>query len=324
MRADHGGRWDIRKDAEKEKKNKTQNWRQEERRKNDTEKEEGHKKTDIRKIKIGFWNVFGLKKNKQFWNYIEKFDIIGMVETFIEEKHWNELEKRILPENFIWKCQYAKRKKIKGRPMGGIITGVKKNIEENEEEVKRTMMEGVQVRRVTIGKDKWKIVTIYRHKKQRITEIIKEIKTLIAEDNEENLLIGGDFNARTGNKEPNIWKNNRDEIRRRSRDKKIDSEGRKLLEEIKERGWNILNGNITGDKEGEFTFKGPRGSSVIDYAIGNVEARGKIDKLVIKKRKESDHFPICVYIYTNSGHKVQIIRNHTTTGLPQKMNFEIP
>lgn len=32
-----------------------------------------------------------------------------------------------------------------------------------------------------------------------MTDIVKEIKALIAEDNKENFLIGGDFNARVGN-----------------------------------------------------------------------------------------------------------------------------
>lgn len=32
-----------------------------------------------------------------------------------------------------------------------------------------------------------------------MTEMMKEIKTLIVENNEKNLLIGGDFNARIGN-----------------------------------------------------------------------------------------------------------------------------
>jgi len=36
-------------------------------------------------------------------------------------------------------------------------------------------------------------------------EIMKEIKDSIPEDKEKNLLIGGDFNARIGNKETIIW-----------------------------------------------------------------------------------------------------------------------
>lgn len=38
---------------------------------------------------------------------------------------------------------------------------------------------------------------------------------------------------------------------RSSKDKKIDGEGKKLLEFMEERGWEIYNGNIEGDKEGE-------------------------------------------------------------------------
>lgn len=33
------------------------------------------------------------------------------------------------------------------------------------------------------------------------------------------------------------------------------------------KGWYILNGKTEGDWEGEFTYVGARGCSVIDYAI---------------------------------------------------------
>lgn len=38
-------------------------------------------------LKIGFWNVAGLdNKDRQFWDYVAKFDYIGLVETWVEEK----------------------------------------------------------------------------------------------------------------------------------------------------------------------------------------------------------------------------------------------
>ncbi|KAL6268035.1 hypothetical protein P5V15_001117 [Pogonomyrmex californicus] len=75
-----------------------------------------------RKIKIGFWNIAGLdNKDVQFREYIKEFDIIGMIETWIEEKRWNKLEEH-MPENFNWECQHAKREKNKGRAIGEIIT----------------------------------------------------------------------------------------------------------------------------------------------------------------------------------------------------------
>lgn len=62
----------------------------------------------------------------------------------------------------------------KGRAMEGIITKIKK----------------YQKRRR--GQD--------MYNKKGITEILKEIKKLIPEDNERNLLIGENFNARIGTK----------------------------------------------------------------------------------------------------------------------------
>lgn len=100
MTADRGEGWSRSEETEKPK-NKTQIWRQEKRRQDEKEdKKEGNKKTEIRKIKIGFWNVAGLNnKDAQFWNYIKEFDIIGMVETWIDEKCWNRLKER-MSENF--------------------------------------------------------------------------------------------------------------------------------------------------------------------------------------------------------------------------------
>lgn len=48
-----------------------------------------------------------------------------------------------MPENFNWEYQHVKREKNKGRAMGGIITGIKKNREENEEEVNRTTLKEI-------------------------------------------------------------------------------------------------------------------------------------------------------------------------------------
>lgn len=53
-----------------------------------------------------------------------------------------------------------------------------------------------------------------------------------------------------------------------------------------------MNGNIRGDEEGEMTFIGKKGNSVIDYAICNAEAWEEINKMEIGDRAESDHRPI--------------------------------
>jgi len=88
-------------------------------------------------------------------------------------------------------------------------------------------------------------------------------------------LIGGDFNARSGDEEGKVegeeWEGNNC---RRSKDRKINGEGRRLIECVRERGWWILNGGIRGDEEGNWTYTGSRGESVIDYALVNESGGG--------------------------------------------------
>jgi len=54
-----------------------------------------------------------------------------------------------LSRKFVWKCQYAVRVKSKGRARGGIITGVRKEIEEiSVQEIKT--INGIQERRLRL------------------------------------------------------------------------------------------------------------------------------------------------------------------------------
>jgi hypothetical protein len=43
------------------------------------------------------------------------------------------------------------------------------------------------------------------------------------------------------------------------------AEGKRLMEWIEENEWEVLNGNKQGDEEGEWTYIGSRGETVIDY-----------------------------------------------------------
>lgn len=53
----------------------------------------------------------------------------------------------------------------------------------------------------------------------------------------------------------------------------MNREGRILVNKIEERGWMILNGSY--NKEGEWTYIGETGASVIDYVIANEKAEEK-------------------------------------------------
>ncbi|XP_033318442.1 uncharacterized protein LOC117215999, partial [Bombus bifarius] len=110
----------------------------------------------------------------------------------------------------------------------------------------------------------------------------KKIEERVDGREEEVVIIGGDWNARTGEEGGSINEDVGKEKNRRSKDKTINVEGRTLLK--------IINGS---DKEGEErTYIGERGNSVIDYVIGNQEATEEIIYMKIGKRTESGHMPL--------------------------------
>lgn len=81
---------------------------------------------------------------------------------------------------------------------------------------------------------------------------------------------------------------------RKSKNKIMNSEGKRLISE-RERGWTILNGSK--GEEGEWTYIGENGVSVIDYVIGNQEAVEEIEKMKVGDRTESDHMPLEIILY---------------------------
>lgn len=67
-----------------------------------------------------------------------------------------------------------------------------------------------------------------------------------------------------------------------------------------EKGWEIFNGNIKGDEEGEYAFTGGNGNTVIDIVRGK-EAREKIVKMAVGLQMDSDHQPLELLIRGSEG-----------------------
>lgn len=65
-----------------------------------------------------------------------------------------------------------------------------------------------------------------------------------------------------------------------------------MLDVIGKYGYVFLNGNKEGDEQGNWTFNGVTGRSVIDYAICNSEIQKEIKEFKIGERTESDHLPL--------------------------------
>lgn len=83
-------------------------------------------------------------------------------------------------------------------------------------------------------------------------------------------------------------------MKRSSKDKITSNEGQNFIEWLQENVWYLLNRNTRGDWEGEFTYIGSRGTSVIDYAIVNEEMLDRIEEFKIgnKQTRITCHFNI--------------------------------
>jgi hypothetical protein len=63
---------------------------------------------------------------------VRQFEIVGLIETWVEERNWEKIEK-LLPKECKCECQRTKRGKKKGTTAEGIITGVKLGIKEKRQ-----------------------------------------------------------------------------------------------------------------------------------------------------------------------------------------------
>ena len=87
---------------------------------------------------------------------------------------------------------------------------------------------------------------------------------------------------------------------RNSKDKTIDAKGRKLLELIDNCGGVVVNGRLADDIDGEYSFCGVMGSSIIDYCFCSLDFLKVISKFSIPSKAYSDHFPITISISCNA------------------------
>jgi hypothetical protein len=160
---------------------------------------------------------------------------------------------------------------------------VKLGIEEKQKE--KGEEEGYMERNVHIDNEWWKIVTVYSKEMRKTT---RRVENTMKMDREECMLLGGDFNGRIGERGARNWEEEKGDGRRKTKDKVENAEGKRLIEWIEENGWEVLNGNKRGDEEGEVTYVGSRGETVIDYAIVNEAAWERVKEFKVGERVQEE------------------------------------
>ncbi|KAI4480730.1 hypothetical protein M0802_014122 [Mischocyttarus mexicanus] len=177
------------------------------------------------------------------------------------------------------------------------MMGVRTELTAEEEEGEERQTEGLMTREIKVGEERWVVVAVYVNgDMDRKLEQIRE--WMEGKGREGRVIIGGDFNARTGERGGSVFGSEEEGVLggRRSKDKKVNREGLKLTKVLGEVGWGILNGGIKGDEESEYTFTGGKASTVIDYVLADEVSRKEIESMIVEDRVESDHHPLVVTV----------------------------
>lgn len=78
-----------------------------------------------KKIKVVFWNISGLaNKDEEFWKTVERWYIIFLSETWVENKDWDKIKNK-LPMNFTWRMQGGKGIIKRGEVQGDVVRSKK-------------------------------------------------------------------------------------------------------------------------------------------------------------------------------------------------------
>ncbi|CAL8135999.1 unnamed protein product [Orchesella dallaii] len=131
-----------------------------------------------------------------------------------------------------------------------------------------------------------------------VTELAENLE-LYSFNNETDIIIGGDFNARIGNNtriSDDLLENSFINPLRNSRDSHVNTRGKLLDRTFCELGLISLNGRSKSDVDGEYTFSQNQANSIVDYIWVNTSSLTEIYDFAVEEVSASDHQPIAAII----------------------------
>lgn len=193
------------------------------------------------------YNVAGLKnkvKDNFFINFVCKYDIIILLETFIEEKDFALYKDSFLDYNLFW-CP-AVRTSSFGRASGGKVIGVKKG---NENLQIKLLQNWVSVKITTSDRVVY-LMPIYVNC-SNWEEEYDELENFLNNNNDLSFILIGDWNGRIGINQGTLDETDKlvDNVvlGRNSKDKNKDGKGTKLLKLWADNNLIVLNGRVKGE-----------------------------------------------------------------------------
>ncbi|VDI81974.1 Hypothetical predicted protein [Mytilus galloprovincialis] len=262
------------------------------------------------KLNIGFWNTHGLNSHKiedvDFVTYVNSFEIVGFVETLVSDSPGN------LPDfSMPFTVKPIKRKR-KGRASGGIAVYCKPHIRKGVKEIKRSKFSlWLKLDKQILGLS-YTVYLCFCYIKPYMNKddselIFTQLQNEIMQfKHQGEILICGDFNARTGGLQDYIQNDDGNEnfidcpvpinyspdipLVRRQMDREKNIHGTLLVSLCKDLQLRLLNGRFLGDSLGFFTFYNSNGQSTVDYMLTTPNLFYCVQHFIVRSPVElSDH-----------------------------------
>ena len=195
----------------------------------------------------------------------------------------------------------ATRNNLKGRPIGGCLFGFKK-IYKTKFSLKFCNFEYGVTLFGKFGDKSFHFIPQYLNCNTWMNDFDR-FKNLLNDIKDSSFCVIGDLNARVGDSQivdkhlilncPLISSS------RKSKDLILDTKGRKILQLFEDIGGIIVNGRICSDVDGDNTFCGVMGKSMIDYCVCSPDVLELVCDFTVGIKPFSDHFPLCFSLSTN-------------------------
>ena len=295
-----------------------------------------------REISFSTWNINGISNNilgdktnnKDFVNAISNTDFMFLTET------WSNQNITIPGFEIIHSTLAKSLSKTPCRQSGGISLLYKskfKNFITIAKKTKNFLWCKISKEILNFATDIYICGTYIPPEKSKYfdQEIFEELENdIIQFSSKANVIILGDFNARTAKLTDSVSNEGNKHINdtsddsfcpqeRQNFDPTINNHGKKLIEICKNCDTRILNGRTLGDSLGRPTFHGQNGTSVVDYIICSQNLLQNTKHLVVKPPNYlSDHSQVIAWLNIQRDMQNEIdYQNKTKTNL-EKLPFQ--
>jgi len=275
----------------------------------------------MRSFQISCWNIQGLHSSTfgskstdpEFLKHIKDVDIIILTETWCRNDALTYCPSGyyevIVPSVKISTVH-------RGRDSGGVLVWCREDLAKHISTVSVGKFHcWLKINQIGISTKEIYLCAIYippadspYHEEEYLNNIHTEISHFQAQG---NVLLCGDFNARTGSEPDDIDPKGDEYVfgqdppsitgklpPRNNLDQTVNKTGRELVQLCRDSGLYILNGRIRGDSLGRFTCCSGLGASVVDYAITDMDPSSFNAFTVKQQTPLSDHNQTNIYIKT--------------------------